>query len=277
MLQIAFKPESIKGYIIQELQGNKDFLFNELDLQIFVARALEKVFLRPEYIIHLEYHLPKGWNEEFDIDYERWGETPYFDIVIEKVAEKNPRFIAIELKYKLDEVNSSQFKRFGNSPGQQNIVLVTKQAAQNEGRYDFWKDVKRLELLTEHFADEVVGGISIFLTNDKIYLKTEGNYKYSKFTFGKTKSGFLFWNHDAGKCARPTKCPDVTKNTIKDCGSSPGPKECKECGENWKNGKIVRPNFTLTKEYKGEWNVNGNGYLYECLNQKFYCYSVIVE
>jgi hypothetical protein len=276
MSQIAFKPESIKEYIIQKLQENKDFLFNELDLQIFVARALEKVFLKPDYIIHLEYHLPKGWNVKFDHDYERWGETPYFDIVIEKVAEKSPRFIAIELKYKLGEVKSSQFKRFGNSANEQNIVLVTNQAAQNEGRYDFWKDVKRLELLTKHFAEEVVGGISIFLTNDETYLKTEGNYKYSNFTFNERKSGFLFWNHDAGKCARPANyCPDVNKNTIKNCGHVPIPDKCERCGEQFKKGKIVRPNFTLKNEYIGEWQ-NGE-YLYECLDQKFYCYSVTVN
>ena len=108
MNNIEFTPQSIEEYILEELKGNKDFLFNELDLQMFVARALEKKFSK-NYKIHLEYHLPKGWNEKFDNDYLRWGtEKPYFDIVLENPEEL--KFIAIEMKYKLKEVNLKQVK-----------------------------------------------------------------------------------------------------------------------------------------------------------------------
>ena len=44
MNNIEFTPQSIEKYILDELKDNKDFLFNELDLQMFVARALEKEF-----------------------------------------------------------------------------------------------------------------------------------------------------------------------------------------------------------------------------------------
>lgn len=99
----------------------------------------------------MEYYLPKGWNTGFDGDHERWGtEKPYFDIVIEKVGERpeDSKFIAIELKYKHTAVESDIW-RFGTY--NKNIPLVTDQAAENEGRYDFWKDVKRLELLKKTF------------------------------------------------------------------------------------------------------------------------------
>ena len=99
MESICFTPESIRDYIISQLETNGNFLFNELDLQMFVARSLECIFGNG-YRVHLEYRLPKKWNKDFDDSYERWGETPYFDIVLERIGE-NPSFIAIELKYKL--------------------------------------------------------------------------------------------------------------------------------------------------------------------------------
>ena len=58
-----------------------DFLFNELDLQMFVARALAEVFSK-NYKIHLEYHLPKGWKENFDKDYSVLREDGFF--ILEK-------------------------------------------------------------------------------------------------------------------------------------------------------------------------------------------------
>ena len=71
MTNIPFKPKAIRKYLIEQLKENKDFLFNELDLQMFVVRALECEF-KEGYRVHLEYHLPKGWNKDFDDGYARW-------------------------------------------------------------------------------------------------------------------------------------------------------------------------------------------------------------
>ena len=80
---IEFTLESIKNYILDQLQNNESFFFNELELQMFVARKLEQVFKDGDEI-HVEYQLPKGWSPIFDKGYQRWGtEKPYFDIVIE--------------------------------------------------------------------------------------------------------------------------------------------------------------------------------------------------
>lgn len=118
MCKIKFDITAIKDYIIDELQKNKEFLFNELDLQMFVARALDKKFPRSKYTIHLEYHLPQEWNQSFRDNYTTiWGtEKPYFDIVIEQKDPNN--FIVIELKYKLKKIEiqsaSSRYLRFGD-------------------------------------------------------------------------------------------------------------------------------------------------------------------
>ena len=192
MNNIEFTPQSLEEYILDELKDNKDFLFNELDLQMFVARALEKEFSE-NYKIHLEYHLPKGWNKKFDEDYSRWGtEIPYIDIVLEKEGE-NPKFIAIELKYKLKKIQDKDLMRFGTKPEGGDIILVTNQSAQNNARYDFWKDVKRIELLTKHF-DKVIGGIAMLVTNDESYKTTKEGSNYSAFGLVSTsKNGKLEW------------------------------------------------------------------------------------
>jgi hypothetical protein len=251
---LKFTPETIEKYILQKLEENKDFLFNELDLQMFVARSLKKEF-SDNYKIHLEYHLPKGWNKKFDEDYSRWGtEIPYIDIILEKEGE-NSEFIAIELKYKLKKIQDIDLMRFGTKPERGDIVLVTNQSAQNNARYDFWKDVKRIELLTKHF-DKVIGGIAMLVTNDESYKTTKEGSNYSAFGLASTpKKGNLEWK-DKGKIVggkgKKTYVDPLTKKI---------------------SSLYVRPNFELEKEYTGKWYKEG---FTGPMDEKFYCYSVII-
>jgi hypothetical protein len=246
---LKFTPETIEKYILQKLEENKDFLFNELDLQMFVARSLKKEF-SDNYKIHLEYHLPKGWNKKFDEDYSRWGtEIPYIDIILEKEGE-NSEFIAIELKYKLKKIQDIDLMRFGTKPERGDIVLVTNQSAQNNARYDFWKDVKRIELLTKHF-DNVIGGIAMLVTNDESYKTTKEGSNYSAFGLVSIKSGKLEW---------------------KDKGKPVGGKGLKTHMDPLTK-VYVRPNFELEKEYTGKWYPKDG--FEGPMKEQFYCYSVI--
>lgn len=285
MCKIGFDIVAIKSYIIDELKNNKEFLFNELDLQMFVARALDKKFPRRKYTIHLEYHLPQGWNKTFHDKYTKiWGtEKPYFDIVIE---QKDPnKFIVIELKYKLKKIEiqsaSVSYQRFGKEkPEGTDVQLVTDQSASNEGRYDFWKDVKRLEVLNESFKENVVGGIAILVTNDGNYLTTKEHCKYTKFGLTEEKTGFLFWAHNASK--KSTFCKSQST-----CGEDKT--KCAICGEKLKDkkkGSIIndfdindfeRPNFSLEGKYSGQWykEKDESGFIGP-LSQRFYCYSVLL-
>lgn len=270
--EIDFSLKEIKDYILRQLKENEEiFFFNELELQIFVARILENA-LKKDCKVHLEYQLPKGWNEKFDKGYERWGtEKPYFDIVI----EHENQFIVIELKYKLKKIKlnkENQFLRFGEKAKDENLVLVTNQSAENEGRYDFWKDVKRIEVLRTAF-EKVIGGIALFVTNQSSYIEqgqqnTKGEkqekkmYKYSNFAFGKEKKGFLFWN------------PDDDSQITEEFPNGERLKKNKYgkfySGEKWEHW--VRPNFTLEEEYRElMWEKIGTP-----LNEEFYCYSVVV-
>jgi hypothetical protein len=77
----------------------------------------------------------------------------YLDILVQQGTAQ----LALELKYKTraleTEVDSEQFK-------------LLNQSAQGIGRYDFIKDVWRLEQITQHTS---TSGLAILLTNDSTY------------------------------------------------------------------------------------------------------------
>jgi hypothetical protein len=193
------------------------------------------------------------------------------------------------LKYKLKEVKlkeeDTEFKRFG-IPGKKGIKLVSNQAAENEGRYDFWKDVKRLELLAEHFKDSVIGGIAIFLTNQGSYYSKKDNtkYKYSAFNFTYKERGKpLNWNHKAksatdadGNLVIPKWCQMSNSSCLfceSPCGEdkkkSMDPKNCKAFSH------FKRPNFAFERDYELFWH-GKDQFLDGPLGQKFYCCYVTV-
>ncbi len=87
------------------------------------------------------------------------GKEVYFDIL----AFKHSKIVAMELKYKtknLDTVVTSESEEFS----------LKNQGAQDQGRYDFIKDISRLENAIGTHYDR--SGFAIFLTNDKSYWKT---------------------------------------------------------------------------------------------------------
>lgn len=298
-----FTPGAIRDFISdklrEHLQANpENFLFNELALQMFVARTLEDEFNNEEFKVHLEYSLPIDWNMTFKNGYSSWKtETPYIDIVLEKKGKdgKLPEYVAIELKYKLGDniplPKDGTFLRFGEEPSPEcKSGLVKNHGAQDEGRYDFWKDVKRIELLSQAFKN-IIGGISLLLTNDKYYTETNEGCKYSAFGFkDNMKAGLLFWNNNSSRCKSLPMCmrgeeffinkfpklvslSTLPRKEIK-CGDY---ERCKICGEKFNKSKdgIERPNFSLTNGYKGEW-FPGKGGFEDAMNNTFYCYSVVI-
>ena len=285
MPNIDFTIEEVKKSVLTAIEKNQRFLFNELELQMLVARRLEQDFKADDgYIVHLEYRLPKGWNDDFDKAYAPWGETPYFDIVLEYVKNNKSQYIGIELKYKLKEVKlkekDTEFKRFGES-GQKGIKLVSNQAAENEGRYDFWKDVKRLELLAEHFKDSVIGGIAIFLTNQGNYTNQVTDNKYSLFNLSeKQKDTLLYWDHQTP----PTWCNKWWKGACKTCKNPCGEAQKTEPAKRKDKDSVKwgselchykRPNFSFKNTYKPLWLVGSDGWLGP-LGQRFYCCYVTI-
>lgn len=161
--------DTVKADVCNFLRENEKLLFNERDLQMHLAVYLKE---RGHYDrVEVEYYLPTEMLPEYKKLATR-NERLYLDIVVAKEG----KYVPIELKYKTKEV-AVAMERFGEpfSEAEDSGTGVSKghgalksHGAQDLGRYDFWKDVKRLELVKNRFGN-VEGGLAVFLTNDTTY------------------------------------------------------------------------------------------------------------
>ncbi|MBO8433420.1 MAG: hypothetical protein IAB08_09045 [Bacteroidetes bacterium] len=155
--------DTVKADVCNFLRENEKLLFNERDLQMNLAVYLkeQKHYDRVE----VEYYLPTEMLPEYKKLVTR-NERLYLDIVVAKEG----KYLPIELKYKTKEV-AVAMERFGepfSEAGEGAAGALKSHGAQDLGRYDFWKDVKRLELVKSRFGN-VAGGLAVFLTNDTTY------------------------------------------------------------------------------------------------------------
>lgn len=181
--------------------SNRELLFNERDLQMRLAHLLLNSGHYDD--VDLEYHLPIGFKETFDKDYEQWEtEKPSLDVVVRKGDE----YVPVELKYKLKAVRGA-ISRFGEQSQDPNLEIIPNQSAQNLGRYAFWKDVKRIELVKKHYS-KVHSGLAVFLTNDPSYLDAKEGADYYAFSMkeGHVASGQFDWR------TPKDKYPPITLN-----------------------------------------------------------------
>lgn len=140
------------------LQNNEELLFNERDFQMHLATWLRKSDNAYDDV-DVEYYVP---NKELD-NY-IWESELRLDIVV----KKNDEYCPVELKYKTKKVER-KITRFDEMLSD-DVVVMKNQGAQDLGMYDFWKDVRRVELVRNRFA-RVKGGLAVFLTNDEAYTK----------------------------------------------------------------------------------------------------------
>ncbi len=156
--------------ILSFLGSNKELLFNERDFQMHLATWLRKSINNYDDV-DVEYYVPRNELEGYV-----WESELRLDIVV----KKNGEYCPVELKYKTKKVER-QIKRFGEQLSD-NVVVMKNQGAQDLGMYDFWKDVRRVELVRRRF-DKVKGGLAVFLTNDSFYTRaskaTSNNYLLS--------------------------------------------------------------------------------------------------
>ena len=151
----------VRKCICAFLSGGEKLPGNERDLQMNLARFLAE---NSEWNVELEYFLP---SEKLGAEYKKgWGKKVYLDIVVSRGGEYLP--IELKSKTKLIHLGSAKLKRFGDVC-ELNEVL-SNQSAQDEGRYDFWRDVRRLQLVCKQFK-KVKKGLSVFVTNDESYRK----------------------------------------------------------------------------------------------------------
>ena len=195
---------------IQQFLDSKDgeLLFNERDLQMHLAMHLKGTGHYDD--VDVEYYVPYE-----QLDNYIWKNELKLDILVRKDDE----FLPVELKYKTKR-HSKKLMRF-NEVMPDEVEVLKNQGAQDLGMYDFWKDVRRVELVRRRFA-AVKNGLAVFVTNDASYLNagrpTSNNYRLNmaeglhdrnrhwqqpNSTCARTHPGFdldseytIHWNHN---------------------------------------------------------------------------------
>ena len=165
------------------------FYFNERDLQVNLAFYLNST--KHYDSIELEYLVPNVMIPKIPNNntFCPWKNDFYIDLVVSKKGE----YIPIELKYKTKLVHA-QINRFG-LPTPSAIDVVKTHSAQDMGRYDFWKDVRRVELLKKAFSKSVKHGFCVFVTNDPAYTKIpRTGSNYTNFSMEPAQHGpYMSW------------------------------------------------------------------------------------
>ena len=173
------------------LESNEELLFNERDFQMHLATWLRKS--ANDYDdVDVEYYVPK-----IELPNYVWDSELRLDIVVKKDGEYCP----VELKYKTKKVER-QISRFDEILDDK-VVVMKNQGAQDLGMYDFWKDIRRIELVRNRFA-KVKGGLAIFVTNDALYTKAsrpESNNYLLNMNEGK-HSVIKHWQNENSACAK---------------------------------------------------------------------------
>ena len=142
----------------QFLDTNKELLFNERDLQMHLATFLRQTGHFDD--VDVEYYVPLSelkdyiWNNELRIDV---------------LVRKGDEYLPIELKYKTKSVKK-RIPRFGEQVSA-DVEVMKNQGAQDLGKYDFWKDVRRIEIVRKRFK-AIQSGLAVFVTNDPAYLQS---------------------------------------------------------------------------------------------------------
>ena len=159
--------------VLSRLATDRPLFHSEADFQFALAWEIQQA--HPDYRVRLEWPIKVG------------TKRAYIDLLV-----KNPqaRGTAIELKY--------WTKRFmGEVLGER--FDLPNQAAQDISRYDFWKDVARLErLVREGMVNE---GFAIALTNDPGYWRVSRAAtadKAFRLREGREVTGTLAWAPSAG-------------------------------------------------------------------------------
>ena len=156
----------VKEDIIIFLRKWPNLLRNEIDFQIHLGSYLLTSPNRYERVF-FEYRVPNSWVES---DYV-WDSNLRIDIVI----YKNGEYLPIELKYPTALVKRS-IECFDENLNPKDAPLepiLKHQGATDLVCYNFWKDVRRLEVLKKKFK-KVKNGLAVLVTNDRKYLEHDG-------------------------------------------------------------------------------------------------------
>lgn len=150
--------DSLREDVINFIESQQELMFNERDFQMQLAVALRESGRYDD--VEVEYYLPNALASS--LGYE-WNS----DLRLDVVASIGGKFAIVELKYPTRRI-TTPIKRFDTLlPG---VEIVKNHGAQDIVSYNYWKDVRRIEIVRSLFPKKVVGGIAVMLTNEKYYV-----------------------------------------------------------------------------------------------------------
>ena len=148
--------KTLRDDILAFISQQTELMFNEIDFQIQLALYLRSSGHYDD--VDVEYSLPKDIMPDYD-----WDSNLRIDLVV----SRDGKYCPVELKYPTCKVTKA-ISRFGKHIPE--AVVMKNQGAQDIVRYNFWKDVRRIEVLNSRF-DSVEGGIAVIMTNDSSYVR----------------------------------------------------------------------------------------------------------
>lgn len=190
------------NHLSKFFEENDKIFFNERDLQMNLACYLKN----QGFDVELEYKIATVFLQE-KLGYKDkdsfsrifpWEED---ELAVDIVVHQNNVWLPIELKYKTKNVELLNHTRFGETYDKE-CKIIKDQAAQDLGRYGFWRDVRRLEITSAAFKN-VVGGIAVFLTNDDNYVNFPASnskklvqYRDFAMNVSERSKGEMAWRHN---------------------------------------------------------------------------------
>lgn len=163
LIDVAY--EDVKQF----LETNEELLFNERDFQMHLATFLRRTGNYDD--VDVEYYVPLS-----ELTGYIWDNELRMDVLVRKGKE----YLPIELKYKTKTVRKKLLRFNEEVSGE--VEVMKNQGAQDLGKYDFWKDVRRIEIVRKRFG-AIKNGLAVFVTNDPAYLKagreSSNHFKFS--------------------------------------------------------------------------------------------------
>lgn len=151
--------DSLAKDIIAFIEHQQELMFNERDFQMQLAVALRAS--RRYDDVDVEYFIPNSFATTRGYEWDS-------DLRLDIVARRGEQFAVVELKYPTRRI-ITDIRRFDTLlPG---VEIVKNHGAQDIVSYNFWKDVRRIEIIKALFPGHVVGGIAVMLTNDPYYTR----------------------------------------------------------------------------------------------------------
>lgn len=170
----------VRADIENYLKKRRELIVNERDLQVSLAVMLRESKHYDE--VEVEYMIPI---EELMSLANKGKSYPWSNVAamyVDIVVRKGEQFVPIELKYTTKAIKAPrEFKqRFAEKMLNENIQIIKNREASDLVMYNYWKDVRRLELL-KHRYSHIAGGIALLITNAKRYwdaskVRTDSSY-----------------------------------------------------------------------------------------------------